>query len=885
MRTLPSGTVTLLFTDIEGSTRLLHELGQQRFDQLLGAHRQILREAFAAQAGAELRTEGDSFFAAFERAGQAVAAAEAAQAELAQAGIPVRIGIHTGEPLRVEHEDGYVGIDVHRGARIAGAAHGGQVLLSQATRELLGAGTPVVDLGFHRLKDLARPERLYQLGKTEFPPLHGTSPRNIPVPATPLVGRERELAELEELLGRDDVRLVTVTGPPGTGKTRLVLAHALLRQRDFSDGVFFVDLAPLTEAALVPDTIVQALGVKDPTAGTASERLVEHVAGKHLLLVVDNFEHVLDAVPVLNDLLAAAPDSKILATSRARLRLAAERDFPLAPLVEDEAVELFVDRAVAAEPRFGLNGNRQLVSEICRKLEGLPLALELAAARVKLLSLDSLLTRLDQSLPLLTSGVRDVPERQRTMRATIEWSYELLEPEEQQLLARLSVFSGGCSLAAAEEVCGADLDTLGSLVDKSLLRHGEERFRMLDTIREYALERLETSPDGADMHRRHADHFLKLAEEAQPELAQRRVQAEWLERLGREHENFRGALTWALEADPEERGMRLGASLASYFNLRKSIEGRQWLAMILERGGESRPGDRAAVLAGAGQLAQAHGDYDEALRLLQESFALRQKLGDEQGISRSLADLGWLALHRGDYRRARADLEQSLALRRRNDEEPAVIGATLNRLGIVALYEGDFDAADELWRDCLAIARERDDQIGQAAALSNLSLNSVYRGDFDLAVAQAEEALALDRMIAYPEAVVDGLDNLARAGLGLEDYGQAHDLWVEGLALAHQVDYKWGVAEFLEGLAGLAAALGENERAASLDGAASALRESVGATLPSVDRPEHERREALVRQRLGDEAWAAARSRGSELTVDRAVALALEEPARSREPV
>ena len=701
------------------------------------------------------------------------------------------------------------------------------------------------------------------------------TPTNLPSPPTPLVGRERELAELAQLLRNDDVRLLTLIGPPGSGKTRLALALGSTALEDFPDGVFFVELASLAEPTLVGPTIAQTLGVKESGTEPLLNALTERLAAKAILLVVDNFEHLLEGAPLLSDLLAGAEALKIVATSRARLQLTAEHDFALAPLAEEDAVELFTERARAAQPSFVLDGDRAIVGEICRQLEGLPLALELAAARVKVLPPKSLLARLEQRLPLLTSGVRDAPERQRTMRATIQWSYELLGSAEQELLTRLAVFAGGCTLEAAEQVCGADLDTLATLVDNSLLQQGHDRFAMLETIREYAFGQLEDSGVADDVRRRHAEFYLALSERVDPKLAHQQEQVASLELLAAEHENLRAALTWALECDPEETALRLGASLCLYFVFRSVTEGRQWLAEVLELGGTAARVERAEVLTGAGQLAQAQGAYAEARALYEDGLRIRRDLADARGVADSLHYLGWLALHQGEYERARSVLEESLSLWRSRTNEPARIGS-LNILGIVALYQADNARAESLFRECLAIARDRGDQVGLARAINNLSLVSIYRGDFEQAVSQAEESLRLFRELAWPEGVADSLDNLGRAALGLGDYARARELFVESLLLSRQVGDKWGIAECIEGLAGVATASAADERAARLYGAAASLQKTIDAISPPVDRAEHERRASHARQRLGDEAWTRAYEVGKALTLEQAVEVALE---------
>ena len=460
MRDLPSGTVTFLLTDIEGSTSLLHELGDG-YAAALAEHRGVLRAAFTAHDGVEVDTQGDAFFAAFARASDAVSAAVAIQHELAPGPIRVRVGLHTGEPLLTD--EGYVGLDLHRGARVCAAGHGGQVLLSQPTRDLVDVDAR--DLGEHRLKDLLEPQRLYQLGAEEFPPLKTLDWTNLPVQATPLVGRERELTEAVALLR--EKRLLTLVGPPGAGKTRLALQLAAEVADEF-EHVWWVGLQEIRDPELVEPTIAQTIGARSDLAGFLRNR--------RALLLLDNVEQVLGFAPRLAELVGGSSNLKLLATSREPLHLTLEQQYPVPPLPEDDAMALFSERARAVRPGFAANG---AVADICRRLDGLPLAIELAAARVKVLPPDALLARLEQRLPLLTGGARDVPERQQTLRATIAWSYDLLDLHEQELMARLSVFAGGWTLEAAEAVCDCELETLASLVDKSLVRERDGRFSLL----------------------------------------------------------------------------------------------------------------------------------------------------------------------------------------------------------------------------------------------------------------------------------------------------------------------------------------------------------------------------------------------------------------------
>jgi predicted ATPase/class 3 adenylate cyclase len=600
MRELPAGTITLLFADIEGSTALLQELGPERYGAALSDYRGLMRQVIASNGGVEVDTEGDSFFVAFPSARQAVAGAAEAQAALTKSTLRVRMGLHTGEPLVVNGH--YSGMDVHRAARIAAAGHGGQVVLSQSTRELLEPGMPVRDLGRHRLKDLGEPLRLYQLGEVEHPPLRSLNSANLPIQPTPLIGRERELQEAGRLLRAH--RLVTVTGPGGSGKTRLALQLAAEAVEDFPDGVVWVPLQALRDPELVLPTIARALGT--------SETLGEDIAHRRVLLVLDNFEQLLASAPRIGDLLAQLPHLKLLVTSREPLHVGAEYEYPIAPLREPEAVALFIERATAAKPDFTDNG---AVLEICRRLDCLPLALELAAARVKALSAAELLKRLDKRLPILTGGPRDAPERQRTLRATIAWSYELLPADEQRAFARLAVFAGGCTLEAAEEVCQARLDTVAALIDKNLLRREDDRYFMLETIGEYALERLEESGELEELQQRHAEYYLEQARSVERLIRSPRA-AGALDRLERDYGNLRAALRWPSGSTPD-RSLRLAV----------------W--------------GLAARLHGFGDQALDRRNMSEAARLYRESLEIGLQLKDDMQMAYCLAGLAAVRAQRG----------------------------------------------------------------------------------------------------------------------------------------------------------------------------------------------------------------------------------------------
>ena len=826
MRELPTGTVTFLFTDIEGSTRLLHELGGSYADAL-AKHRWLLREALARHGGVEVDTQGDAFFVAFSRATDALAAARAGQEALATGPIHVRMGLHTGEPLVAE--EGYVGIDVHRAARIMSAGHGGQVLLSQATRDLLDASVELRDLGEHRLKDLAGPERIYQLGYEEFPPLKSLSNTNLPLPRSPLVGREHELAQLRSRLLEDEVRLLTLTGPPGTGKTRLAVALGLELIDVFSNGVFFVGLAPLVDPALVAPTIAQVLGVTERGGRPLLDLLCEDLADKSLLLVVDNFEHLLEAAPVLSELLAVAPNLTVLATSRERLHLSGEHDFPLAPLVEEEALDLFAARAQAAQPSFALDGNRPVVLEICRRLDGLPLAIELAAARVRVLSPEGLLARLEQRLPLLTGGARDVPERQRTLRATIEWSYGLLEPEEQELFARLGVFAGGCPLEAAEEVCEAELETIFSLVDKSLLRQSGDRFWMLETIREYALERLEESGAAEELRLRHAHHFLALARQAEEGL-RGADQAVWLETLESEHDNLRAVLS----SDEGDLQLELAGALWRFWGVRGHLaEGLSWLCEILERA-PGKAALRAKALHGAANLALPSGDFSLMKSCAEEALELYQGVGDAAGMARAFLDLG-----------------------------------------NAASGESELKRAQELYERCRSSALEAGDSRYVAAAINNLGDLALQRGDYESALVLCREGLALNKELGYQENRVASLFNVGFASFRLGRYEEARMRSKESLTLAHQLGSRYLVAACCVLSSALAAAQGRPEAAACLVAIADGLLKAGATLLPPAEQRLHDELLPMLREQLDAEQLARAQAAGEAMPLEEAVAYGL----------
>jgi predicted ATPase/class 3 adenylate cyclase len=686
-RELPSGTVTFLFTDVEGSTKLLHQLGAEEYARVLAEHRRVLREAFAANQGVEVDTQGDAFFVAFPTALGALRAAAEGLERLAAGPIRVRMGVHTGTPHLAE--EGYVGVDVHRAARIAACGHGGQVLVSASAAALVGTDG-LRDLGEHRLKDLSAPERIYQLGDRDFRPLRSLHRTNLPIPATPFLGRERELHEVHELVSRADVRLLTLTGPGGTGKTRLALQAVAEEAERYPGGVFWVPLAPLRDPRLVLETVGSALGARNG--------LVAHIGDAEMLLLFDNFEHVVEAATDLVGLLAACPRVDLVVTSREPLHVTGEREYSVPSLAPEEGVDFFAARARAVKPDFG---GDDAVAEICRRLDDLPLALELAAARVKALSPAQILERLEQRLPLLTGGARDAPERQRTLRATIEWSYDLLADEEKSLFVRLAVFRGGCTLDAAEEVADANLDALQSLVDKSLVRHAQERFWMLETIREYGAERLEHLEDAGTLRRRHAEYFLRMAEEAEPKLKESQ-QGPWLDRLEAEHENLRLSMDFLRQAGPAADEFRLIGALARFWYLRAHLrEGSRRSEEALAAHDDQSP-LRLKVLYAAMLLDHRLGDYERADSLAKERLDLARRLEDAEEVASALLGVGLTARALGDNERAVACTAESAELARAGGYTWILATAT-NNLGWFAEEDGDHAHARARYEEALAL--------------------------------------------------------------------------------------------------------------------------------------------------------------------------------------
>ena len=758
MRELPRGTVTFLFTDIEGSTRLLHELGAERYADRLAEHRRVLRDAFERHGGVEVDTQGDAFFIAFPTAPGAFAAAGEAQAELE---LPVRMGIHTGTPLLAD--EGYVGADVHRAARIAAAGHGRQVLVSAAAAALLD-GAALRDLGEHRLKDLSAPERIFQLGDGEFPPLKTLYRTNLPIPSTPFLGREQELAEVAELLGRDDVRLLTLSGPGGSGKTRLALQAAAAAAEAYPDGVWWVPLAPLTHPSEVAPAAAAALG-----GGAA---LPELVGARRLLLLFDNFEHVVTAAPELAATLGACPNAGALVTSRERLRLQGEHVYPVPVLARAESRRLFVERARAAQPGFDPDEH---LDELCERLDHLPLALELAAARTALLTTEQLLDRLGNRLDLLRGG-RDAELRQQTLRATIEWSYELLDPEEQRLFETFSVFRGGCELEAAERVCDADLVLLESLADKSLLRHWESRrLGMLETIREFAAERLRDAGREEESRRRHAEYFLDLAESANLAVDAVAKGPPRPDLVLPDFDNVRAALDWATEGDPA-LGLRLAVAVENLWILNDPSEGVRWLGSLLQRAETADVTLRARAWRDYGGSLDMCGDLDAGERAYLRSRELFAEAGDERGVVEVDFRFGVLANLRGERDEARSRYEQALEAFRALGDEVGEVQA-LGNLGGVLAETGEVAKARKLLEASLELARKLGWAWWEGSMLLNLAEADRAAGEREEEVHRLRESLEVARRVGDRLHALYALAALARAAAERGDAAEATTLW------------------------------------------------------------------------------------------------------------
>jgi predicted ATPase len=713
----PSGAVTLVFTDIEGSTRLLQELGREVYRDALAAHRRVVRDAFAFRQGYEVDYEGDAFFYAFASASDAVSAVEEAMRGLEDGPIRIRVGVHTGEPGLDPPK--YVGLDVHTAARVMSVGHGGQVLLSKASGDLVGVA--LRDLGEHRLKDIPDPVWLYQLGEGEFPPLRSLNNTNLPTPASSFLGREPELEEADRLLA--GCRLLTVSGPGGAGKTRFAIELASRQLSRFPNGVFWVPLAALRDPALVVETIAQTLGARDGLAA--------HIGTRRMLLLVDNLEQVIAAAPELSGLLSGCPRLSLLVTSRELLRVQGEVEFALLPLASDEAVELFCIRGRCQPDK--------IVAEVCRRLEGLPLAIELAAARLPALTTSQLLERLAQRLDLLRGG-RDADPRQQTLRATIQWSYDLLSEQETRLFRRLCVFAGGCTLETAQQTAGGDLDTLQALVEKSLLRHTGHRFWMLETIREFALEQLEAEGEAGASRAAYLDWMQRLAEQAGREL-EAPGQNEWLDRLHEEHANIREVVTLALDAEDGEVALRILTALDRYWWVRPG-EAMGWFERGLRLLDRVPRALAARALQVGGTTAWFYGEPRLTLARCREALAIFEELGDESGIAKMYSRIAPPLMIDGRLDEAADMLDKALELHRRLGQEQE-LALALQIIGNLEEDRGDLAKARAMLGEAIQLGRKVGDLQATTRALLTLAHVEVKTGDIDRGAGHAREGLQI----------------------------------------------------------------------------------------------------------------------------------------------
>jgi predicted ATPase/class 3 adenylate cyclase/Flp pilus assembly protein TadD len=958
----PSGTITFLFTDIEGSTTRW-EAHPQQMRTALQRHDDILRSAIEEQGGYVFKTVGDAFCAAFSSPTDALLATLSAQRALHSEEWPselgevkVRMALHTGEvPLQ---QGDYFGQPLNRVARILSAGHGGQTLLSEITyglvRDALPSGASMKDMGEHHLKDLYRPERIFHLAApdlpTEFPPLKtlDNRPNNLPAQPTPLIGREKEAYAACDMLRRPDVRLLTFTGPGGTGKTRLALQVGADLLEEFPKGVWFVELGALTNHNLVASSIAQTLGIPQKEGRPVEDTLIDYFREKHSLLVLDNFEQVMDAAPLIDTLLKAAPHLKVLVTSRLALPLYGQKEYhvpplnlppdpaqhlpPLETLTQYEAVRLFIERARDVKSDFAVtNESASAVAEICVRLDGLPLAIELAAARIRLFSPQALLTRLSSRLKLLTGGGVNLPRRQQTLRAAIEWSYDLLSEGDRQFFRRIAVFRGGRTLEAMEAVCNFDgalqvdvLEGVESLVQTSLLQQrdgadGEPRFVMLETIHEYAREKLQESGEDQAVREAHARFFMKLAEEAERHFYGPR-EPEWLDRLDEDYGNLRAAFDWSLEHEITAC-LQLTVVLSHFWGQRGYLRERdECVIAAFQHAGElgaapslvmvkvlssasvivanqgdpavaRRWAERALAMADSLQglqckvgryvaldgLAHLPGTpWDKKRALNEEALMISQEMGDRKDEAYALGNIAHTVFTLGDLSAARSLYEQALAIYRELGSMDGV-ASIKERLAELAGYAEDFAAAERLCEEALALYRVLKNRSMVNSILSTRGLLALRKGDYAAARSLMEEALVTDRDIGRRRHIANTLVNLAACLYHDGDVVGARAMYEESLSLFRTSGDKKGIAECLEGYGTLAYASGDKERAARLLGAMEAIFEELGIFRDIADLAEYHRIIADLRAGLEEAKLQSAWQEGRAMSMEEAIEYALEE--------
>jgi predicted ATPase/class 3 adenylate cyclase/Flp pilus assembly protein TadD len=922
-------TKTFLLTDVEKSTQLSEQHGSA-IDPVRRRHVEIIRQAVEAKGGTLYKTVGDGTQSAFDSASSALSAAIEAQLahqnEVVSIALHSRMALHTCQADYDEAEDDYSGVAFNRAARLLSAGHGGQILISHATYEqlryYLPANVTLEDLGEHRLKDLTDPEHIFQAIYPDlphdFPELITVDkwPNNLPAQSTSLIGREKELADLRELLQRDDVRLITLTGPGGTGKTRLALQLAADLLDDFADGIWFVDLAtivgpdPDLTTDLVISAIAQTLGVKEAGSRPLVDTLKAYLKLKHILLLLDNFEHLLLAVPTVSQLLSATRNLKILSTSRAALHIYGEREFHVQPmalpslshdpqigpdelptLAQFDAVRFFVERASAVRPGFqATQRNIADIIEICRRLDGLPLAIELAAARIRILSTQALLERLSASLALLTESPRDQPLRQGTLRNTLDWSYNLLNDDEKALFRRLSVFAGGCTLDAAERLASgsrdlpplqaAHLDLVSSLADKSLLRisldasgeheDAEPRIMMLQTVRDYAIDTLRAHNETEQTLALHLAYFITFAERAEVHL-RGPEQQEWLQLLDKEHDNLRVALVWSKENDTEVF-VRLAGAMRGFWNaLGYLSEGQNWLDAALPLSEVAPLAVQSKVRHGAALMATDRGDYARATTLLRDNIEFFRRSGELGWLAHELNLLGVVASHKGDYVQASSLLKEGLDLRYMLGSTEDVAGS-LNNLAHLSTLRDDYEQANSLLAESLKIVRSRGDRRVEAIVLNNLGYVAHRQGNLEAAVTLYRQSLDIKQQLGDKAGMASSLSKLAEIAYSQRQSDEARSLYIQSLTLCSEAGDLQSTLAPLVGLAELDRAGGNLHNAARLLALTSTLLETTGATLDPTAQVTFTRTQEQVRAQLPEATLKAASDQGKTLTLQKLVA-------------